>query len=162
MAEKDLTRKCVSELVSRLMRMPAQVSDDPTLRAQDYRDDLGKAIERYAQSDDHARRAIGELADTSVFRPQTAEIRQWLLDTPTRAVPKPKCEKCDGTGSITIWKLITYKNNSYSIEKSERLNMNFEQMRAFSERIAAKPGDPRQIVLSAAEACECVAKRAAA
>lgn len=65
------------------------------------------------------------------------------------------CRRCDGTGVLTIWKLVTYIGNTFSIKKAERLDTDYEGAMDLARRIAERPGTERQVVLSAAEACGC-------
>jgi hypothetical protein len=70
-----------------------------------------------------------------------------------------KCPQCDGTGMVTVWRLVTYRGYSWVVEKSEELDMDWEQARQFGIDLqAARDKDKslaRQAVLSAAKDCSC-------
>lgn len=150
--------------------MPAQVQEDFGVKVKDIRDDIGRAIQRHAVSDDHANRAIQNLIEQSKFRPQEAEIREFCMSTsaqPEDAPKKPKCPICYGQMFVTIWMLVTYRGNSFEIEKSERLSFPgaktqadeaYEAMEFDKKLVKAQienPGLTRQAVMSAAKACIC-------
>jgi len=89
--------------------------------------------------------------------PKPADLRRMIYDKNSeRKEQLSHCRFCGGNGSITVWRLITYKGNSFTIDKSERLDVaTQEEANAFAERIAQSPGTAHQAVLSAAELCSC-------
>lgn len=166
----SVSKETIVKLVDRLVRMPAQVQEDFGVKVKDIRDDIGRAIQRHAVSDDHANRAIQSLIEQSKFRPQEAEIREFCMNTSAQsedAPERPKCSICHGMMFVTVWMLVTYRGNSFEIAKAERLSFPgcatqadeaYEAME-FDKKLADKqrenPGLTRQVVMSAAKPCVC-------
>lgn len=76
-----------------------------------------------------------------------------------RKQKKATCKICEGTGAVIIWNLVTYYGNSLKVQSQERLTdiTSQEQAMNFARQIAENPGTNRQMVLSAAERCGCLA-----
>lgn len=78
-----------------------------------------------------------------------------------------KCEICGGSGSVTGWHLVTYRGNSFTIQKSELIRDVLDPIAAdlfmvgLAAHMAANPDAPRQTVLSAAKRCSCIPAKAA-
>lgn len=147
------------------MRLPGRDAEKMGIKPKDIRDELGRAIDRYAKNDDHAQRSIDSLMAEMRFRPTEADIRQFCAGT----VPviegdyqtRPKCKDCDGNGFLTVYKLVTFKGASSTVESSETITncRNQEQFleygRQLKAKLAANPQSARQIVQSAAKPCHC-------
>lgn len=142
------------------MRLPGKDAEKMGIKPKEIRDDLGRAIEKYAVTDDHALRSVEALLGDLRFRPTEKDIRDYCHATVAHQEhayeTAPKCQLCDGNKFVTVWRLVTYRGNSYSIEKSEALPCkNYEEAMVFAKKIAANPGSVRQVVNSAAKGCAC-------
>jgi len=102
------TKAHLRKLVNDLCALPAQDKSMFDIEPQQIRDQLGKAIERYAASDDHASRMIDwllfeRLPEQRKFRPTPGEIREAAEGIP-RDKPgahiAPVCEVCNGSGCV--------------------------------------------------------------
>lgn len=83
--------------------MPAQDKEDFGVKPKDIRDDIGRAIQRHAVSDDHANRSIQNLVEQCKFRPTEADIREFCWGTSVDMARPEYCAECDHTG----WKQVT-------------------------------------------------------
>lgn len=106
------------------------------------------------------RKDSGELASTSC--PKPAELRRILYGLNEQHNESlTKCRKCGGAGANTVWRLVTYKGAGNGIERSEAIPdaRNNEMAMAFARQVAdyqrENPNALRQMVVSAAELCEC-------
>lgn len=103
-----------------------------------------------------ATRVMDRLVGEELERcPTSATIRRIAYELregqQTRQV---NCDFCKGTGTFTVWKIVTYVGKSFKIRRSEIIPA--DTARELSERIAAQPlGDDHQQVLSAAAECSC-------
>lgn len=92
--------------------------------------------------------------------PTAASIRTMAYDrAQARQEATKACPVCQGVGAITVWRLVTFRGNSFAVAKVEALPADFEGMRGFAEKLAAareaNPKLPNQMVLTAAKACVC-------
>lgn len=158
-----LAKKTITLLVDRLMRLPGRDAETMGVKPKDIRDDLGRAIDRYARTDDHATRAIEALLGERRFRPTEADIRDFCMGAPVSLqetyADKPRCPLCNGNRFVTTWRLVTYYGNSMKIKHFKKLDCprGYEDATLFAKKIAANPGTERQAVLSAGELCSCSA-----
>ena len=90
--------------------------------------------------------------------PKPAEIRR-LINSRQEDIREQRrnCPECDGTGFVTVWKLLTYNGNSYNVRRSETLPQiqRQEQANAFLADMARSPTNLNQTVLTAAKPCQC-------
>lgn len=99
---------------------------------------------------------IDHKCPTAAMLRRTAYDKREIQETTTK-----HCQICDGIGVVTVWKLITYRGNSFVMEKSEALPdvRNNEQASAFAQMLAdhyaENPKLASQTVLSAAKDCSC-------
>lgn len=154
-----IDKKTVTECVDRLVRIPGSNLQEFGTKPKDIRDDLGRALQRHARTDEHAIRVTDKMVDECKFRPTPAEIREWCDGVAVeREKPKGKrCVLCDGTGFETRWYLITYKGASFEVEKSERVSGGMEEARDLRAKLNGPSCAPshlkRQDVLSGAAKC---------
>lgn len=154
-----IDKKTITECVDRLVRLPAQDTTDFGTKPKDIRDELGRALQRHARTDDHAKRVTDRIVDQCKWRPVPSEIREWCEGTAIEQEPPKgrRCTACDGCGFETRWYLITYRGVSFEIEKSERLTCSFEDMIDLRKKLhgpSCPPGvNKRQDVLSGAAKC---------
>jgi len=118
--------------------------------------ELRLAIE-VATTEGIAEKIISDWLRYSSGSPKPSELRHLLYEENERhTVQLSQCGRCGGDGFLTRWYLVTYKGNSFTVDKSERLDVaNQEEASAFAARIAESPGTANQTVLSAAELCSC-------
>jgi hypothetical protein len=95
----------ISELVDRICTLPAQDLTN-LVEADIIRKELGKALKKHAQSEDHASRIIDYLME-SRWRPTPVQIHeaaeQVPVDRPAQlTAPKANCVMCGGSG----WKIV--------------------------------------------------------
>ncbi len=83
--------------------------------------------------------------------PTAGDIRRAVLAC-AAAVPKmPRCNVCNSTGFVTVWKLVTYRPGTYQIAGCETLDLDAEQIDAFRKKLGKD-----QDILSAAKPCVCL------
>lgn len=108
-------------------------------------------------------RLIGDIVnDPGIERcPTSATIREMASERMrVQHKSQRECDICAGSGSVTVYKLVTYKGNSYVVDRAETITgspakPDWVAARELSERIAANPGSARQMVLTAAKECQC-------
>lgn len=155
------TKRHTSGLVDELCVLPSQDSAMFGVEPQQIRDLLGKAIERYAVADDHARRMVDwllfeRLPENRKFRPTPGEIRE-----ASEAVPREKpgapmvadCELCGGSGGI-VKGLLNWRERmpDGSVRERERVVESEDYAR---ELAAVMPPDTQARGLSCAVDCAC-------
>jgi hypothetical protein len=162
------TKLHTRRLVTELCVLPAQDSTLFGISAQEIRDILGKSINRYAASDDHARRMVDWLLferppDQRRFRPTPGEIREASEvippHDPGQLENRQVCQICNGAGAI-IRGLITWCEEMLdgSIKRRQRvLGSEQEAVRQAAEM----PAEAQAQGLSCAVDCRC-RKRVAA
>lgn len=125
------------------------------------RKELVKAAQT-AMSEEILFAAVSDWMESSSKCPKPAEIRAFIssrnFETQER---RTKCQRCGGSGAVTIWRLVTYRGNSYVSVRQENLQQVTNQAQA-NEFTAAllqfaqeNPNSPRQTVLTFAEQCSC-------
>jgi hypothetical protein len=94
--------------------------------------------------------------------PKPAELRRLIYDKNSqRKEQLSRCRGCGGNGAITVWRLVTYKGNSFVVEKSERIDVHSqEEANEFLANLARVATTVKQTVLTAAETCYCRKSRA--
>lgn len=110
------------------------------------------SVLRTARTDAIAIDSVNVWIDDQPRCPRPSELRT-LIESKNVGYDsqKAKCPNCDGCGFITVWQLVTYKGNSFLIDKREDLpGLDYASAMEF----AAKLPD-HQTVLSAARPCEC-------
>lgn len=105
---------------------------------------------------------VGEWAQHSTDAPKPAELRRQLHEkAQANEERRKKCDICNGEGVVTVWKLVTYMGQSFTMKTASTLKdiTTNEQAQEFSrklaEHIAANPKAERQTVLTAAKNCIC-------
>jgi hypothetical protein len=106
MAKEKQPANWLTKLVDRLCALPAQ---DVTnfVGPQVIRDEIGRAIDRFCENEDHATRTVDALVFRSgsetVWRPTPVEIRDAAQATPvevSKMLPaSANCPDCNGTGA---------------------------------------------------------------
>lgn len=111
-------------------------------------EELGRAAETAGTP--AAQDAIGEWLNTQSRCPSPAELRAAVLAARDRsAAPKDKCAGCDGNGWVTVYRLVTYWDNTFRVRRSESLDhMSFEQVEAAKVTLGRN-----QTILGAAKPC---------
>lgn len=94
---------------------------------------------------------ILSLATADSRCPMPGDLRRLVWDRQGDTSGGAKCEQCNGDGWITVYRLVTYKGRSLTIEKSEPLNLNFEEMIAFRKKLPEN-----QEILSGSVPCSCL------
>lgn len=99
------TKAEIKKLVTRLVQLPAQDSTMFGVAPEDIRESLGKALERYAASDDHATRMVDWLIfdrdpDQRKFRPTPGEIKDASESVSRVKIQQGEgiCQSCEGRG----------------------------------------------------------------
>lgn len=82
--------------------------------------------------------------------PKPADMRRLIWERQGEAEKVPVCQ-CGGSGWLTIYRLVTYKGRSLTIDHSEPLNLDFEERLALREKLGEN-----QEILSGAAACSCL------
>jgi hypothetical protein len=98
----SVSKEIITKLVDRLVRMPAQDKEDFGVKVKDIRDDIGRAIQRHAVSNDHADRSIQNLIEQCKFRPTESDIREFCSGTSAETAAPEYCDECDHTGWVQI------------------------------------------------------------
>ena len=151
-----LTKEQVKPFVKRFLTLrPSRETLEMGGKASDVRDEMTDALIAFTRSEDHAERVTRQIMDGSDFMPTRSQIRATADSVPVTIKPssRPICRACDGAGFISVWKLVTYKGNSFNIERSEALpEYNYEMAMEFARKLP-----DNQTVLSAARACACLA-----
>jgi hypothetical protein len=94
--------------------------------------------------------------------PKPAELRRLSYEANERyAEKKAACTLCEGSGFITVWKLVTYKGNGFvvigaetlqDVTTAEEASQRAEELNRF---LLANPKARKQQILSAAKLCSC-------
>ncbi len=105
-----ISKTYVKSLVNRLCSLPGQkgqsdMFDSPDEAKKVIRNELGRALEKYAGSDEHGDRIV-EVLMQRTFRPVASDIAAAALDMPVLAPTPTGCEICDGQPWITVQKLV--------------------------------------------------------
>lgn len=102
----SVRKETVKKLVDRLCTLPSSnvVMFDSDAQAKiAIRAEMGRSIERYCGSDEHATRVVENLM-VGRFRPTPGEIRDASLATPANEPQPEYCSICEGQPWITVQK----------------------------------------------------------
>lgn len=155
-----ITPQCEDEQLERLMNLRNRPKTEKGVK------DLRESI-RLSATNEIAEKAVSEWIAVSEFCPQPSAFRSILAPLNEKAIQsRSRCSRCNGTGVVTTWWLVTFRRGTWVPIKRERIEQDYtnplpfqEQVRAFAERIAADPQTPDQDVVSAAIHCSCIAFR---
>lgn len=110
-------------------------------------DELGRAAE--VGSVEALREAVSEWLTAQHRTPSPAELRAAVLAANHRPSSGPKCDHCDGAAWVTVYRLVTFWENSFRIRRSESLDhMTFEAIQAARGEVGK-----HQEVITAAKPC---------
>lgn len=159
-----VSQKIVTECVDRMVRLPASNTIEFGTKAKDIRDDLARAIQKHARTDEHARKVADEIMDACKFRPTPADVREYcnnVSENLERERKLPPCEVCCGNGWETRRYLVTYRGNSFQIIRSERLHLNAMELSELRATLYPPDAPPStfqaQDILTGAARCEACA-----
>mgnify|MGYP001165934442 CR=1 FL=1 len=109
-----------------------------------------------------AAQVISDWLRESSACPKPAELRRAVNAAQESLLEQRReCQTCGGQGAVTVWRLVTYRGNSFTVHKTEALpDVNDNEAaqkfsRMLAERYAEHTGLNRQTVLSAAKSCAC-------
>jgi len=152
------TRKLVDELCS----LPAQDKSMFDIDPQQIRDQLGKTLERFAGSDEHARRIVDWLLfdrtpEQRKYRPTPGEIREASEACPRDTQGQPPafnrdCPDCHGDGVVIRWVLSWNVEENGEVVRKRRYVP--DQENGLAEVAAMRP-DRMASVCDAAVPCRC-------
>lgn len=118
-----------------------------------------------AHSTEIARRAVSDWIAEQREAPKPSEMRRLISGLNQSALEKrKKCPACSGTGSLTAYYRIWYRENSFQIEKREFLfyapecggpKDGPEQALALATQITSAD----ETILTAAKRCSCIPER---
>jgi len=103
-----------------------------------------------AHSGETLRHVVNVWLEGETRAPKPAELRRLIHEQHSSYV-KAKCQICDNTGFVTVWKLVTYRPGSCEILKANTLDMDMEEADAFRQKLGKD-----QDILSAAKPCVCL------
>lgn len=99
------TKPEIKKLVTRLVQLPAQDKTLFGVEPQEIRDEIGKVLERWAKSDDHANRMVDWILfdrppEQRKWRPTPGEIRDASEAVPAKRPDQFSCAECRGQGYL--------------------------------------------------------------
>tara|TARA_R110000868_G_scaffold15580_2_gene70876 strand:- start:507 stop:974 length:468 start_codon:yes stop_codon:yes gene_type:complete len=147
--------KFATEQLRRLQGLSFFPTEAPAVR------ELRLSIEA-AASDAIAVRVVGRWLEESTDAPKPAQLRNLLYaENELHRETVGKCVVCGGVGAVTVWKLVTYRGNSFTVQAAKTLECkDYEEAMDYTRRLVAwqeeNPSANQQTVLSAAERCGCV------
>src|SRR5450631_1142745 len=120
-----LTKAIRDKLTDRLCTLPArenEMFESSEFARQKVRLEIGRALEKWTGSDEHAKILVQSLIDTSKFRPTPAEINERSQQTPAHVDLPDSCDICQGGLYITVQKTLidTYTRQPMLREGSQR------------------------------------------
>lgn len=148
----------IKKLVTRLVQLPAQDTSMLDVQSSDIRESLGKALERWAKSDEHAARMTDWLVfdrppDQRKWRPTPGEIRDASEAVPAQPPTGETCVICDGTGGLTRGLVTWQETGPGGIARRCREIVSDEQE---AHRVAAeKPAGSGAMGTSCSIDCKC-------
>tara|TARA_R110000868_G_scaffold40694_3_gene140116 strand:- start:97 stop:564 length:468 start_codon:yes stop_codon:yes gene_type:complete len=146
--------KFATEQLRRLQGLSFFPTEAPAVR------ELRLSIE-VAASDAIAVRVVGRWLEESADAPKPAQLRNLLYaENELHKQTVGKCMACGGVGAVTVWKLVTYRGNSFTVQSIKTLECrNQEEALDYTRRLvewqAENPSANQQTVLSAAARCGC-------
>lgn len=103
-----------------------------------------------AHSGETLAQVVGEWLAEQTRCAKPAELRRAIHERQSAYV-RAKCQICDNTGFVTVWRLVTYYPGTFDIRKCEDLGGDMEGAHSFSEKLG-----PNQDILTAAKPCVCL------
>ncbi len=94
--------------------------------------------------------------------PSPGDIKRSLLDRKQATAAIRRCGICEGSGWLTVWKLVTYRTGTYQVLRAEAIELPVEDPNDLRTCGPKFIGDfraklpPDQAILSAAKACACL------